>query len=440
MRAPIEHRRNLPDCGGRPAAVDRRYHPTPPGGAGGASFRRGHLGRGVAQHRARRPRSTPSTSSTACCPWAPTAKSCAGSSQSRADTSSVEASSHPSACVGGLPPGIAGRAPSASTIIACWSAQSSPSVAASSGPEGASSKPVRGRREPAGQDRLEPGPIGEVHPVDLRDRAGVLCDPPDLCAVGTEGERGEHRVRLREDEPHGVFPLVVREPDALALPLVDDEAERQPARVIRDRLVRPGGQCREALDLPVVHEALQRGVRSVRVDDREPERVAPVEHARGLPLRRPGRRLRRQALHLHVREQRSVALRAEREGSRIRRPRTGTRAPPSRDRAPRRDPRRRTRPSREASPSPDIPRAVPSRLPGSCRPGASSSTAPVIRRSSAPACSSWMSTYRRSTTTTIARNAQRMRTHRRYTRRCVGRKRPSAYSAAMTSSGMSKLA
>ena len=101
-------------------------------------------------------------------------------------------------------------------------------------------QPVRGRREPAGQDRLEPGPIGEVHPVDLRDRAGVLRDPPDLRAVGAEGERGEHRVRLREDEPHGVLPLVVGEPDALALPLVDDEAERQAARVIRDRLVGAG--------------------------------------------------------------------------------------------------------------------------------------------------------------------------------------------------------
>jgi hypothetical protein len=44
------------------------------------------------------------------------------------------------------------------------------------------------------------------------------------------------------------------------------------------------------------------------------------------------------------------------------------------------------------------------------------------------------------TTTTIARNAQRMRTHRRYTRDTSDGSGPSAYSAAMTSSGMSKLA
>ena len=115
---------------------------------------------------------------------------------------------------------------------------------------------VRRRRQPTRQHRLERRSVGEVHPVDLAQGSRVLGDPPDLRPVRAERERRERRVGTREDEPDRVLALVAREPDALALCLVHDEAEREPARVVRDRSVRALRQIRQLLDAAGIHEPL----------------------------------------------------------------------------------------------------------------------------------------------------------------------------------------
>src|SRR6476661_6900923 len=110
-----------------PAAADRpprasRYHPTPPGGAGGAWFGGDGTSVGAFFKTVRgAPTSTPSTRAVAVpVPWLQaTADNDSGWPQPPAATRSVLASSQPRACVG--PPGsaIAGWAPWLSITIAC---------------------------------------------------------------------------------------------------------------------------------------------------------------------------------------------------------------------------------------------------------------------------------------------------------------------------------
>ncbi len=157
----------------------------------------------------------------------------------------------------------------------------------------------------------EAGAFRQVHRVDLRIAAGVLRGPDEAPAVGCERDRGEPSSSLGEDEPHRIGSLVRRQPDRLLAAPVDHEREREPARVVRDLEVTPAGQRGECLDMPVVDEAFPgRTFVACGVDDREPDRMTPVERGRPCVDPRKCRCLARHATDLQVCQEHAIALRS----------------------------------------------------------------------------------------------------------------------------------